>query len=45
MTRIDPHIHSVYSHDCIAKPKDIIKKARRKGLDAIDEAHAYQAYL
>ena len=32
---IDPHIHSTYSSDSTARPKDIIKKARSIGLDAI----------
>lgn len=32
---IDPHIHSKYSRDATAHPKDIIKKSRSIGLDAI----------
>lgn len=32
---LDPHIHSTYSSDSTAHPKDIIKKARSMGLDAI----------
>lgn len=32
---IDPHIHSKYSNDATAHPKDIIKKSRSIGLDAI----------
>jgi len=32
---LDPHIHSTYSIDSTAHPKDIIKKARSIGLDAI----------
>lgn len=32
---LDPHIHSTYSSDSTASPKDIIKKARSIGLDAI----------
>ena len=32
---LDPHIHSTYSSDSTARPKDIIKKARSIGLDAI----------
>lgn len=32
---LDPHIHSTYSPDSTASPKDIIKKARSIGLDAI----------
>ncbi len=32
---LDPHIHSTYSSDSSASPKDIVKKARAIGLDAI----------
>lgn len=32
---IDPHIHSVYSGDATGTPREIIKKARKIGLDAI----------
>lgn len=32
---LDPHIHSTYSSDSSARPKDIVKKARSIGLDAI----------
>ena len=32
---LDPHIHSTYSSDSTARPRDIIKKARNIGLDAI----------
>ena len=32
---IDPHIHSKYSRDATSSPKDIIKKSRSIGLDAI----------
>jgi len=32
---LDPHIHSTYSSDSTAHPKDIIKRARAIGLDAI----------
>lgn len=32
---IDPHIHSSYSSDATAHPKDIIKQAKSIGLDAI----------
>ncbi len=32
---IDPHIHSKYSSDATAHPRDIIKKSRSIGLDAI----------
>lgn len=32
---MDPHIHSIYSPDSKSKPRDIIKKARSIGLDAI----------
>jgi predicted metal-dependent phosphoesterase TrpH len=32
---LDPHIHSTYSPDSTASPRDIIKKARSLGLDAI----------
>jgi predicted metal-dependent phosphoesterase TrpH len=32
---LDPHIHSTYSSDSTARPRDIIKKARSIGLDAI----------
>jgi predicted metal-dependent phosphoesterase TrpH len=35
MMILDPHIHSTYSSDSSARPKDIIKKARSIGLDAI----------
>ena len=35
MMILDPHIHSTYSSDSTARPKDIIKKARSIGLDAI----------
>ncbi|MBX7076028.1 MAG: PHP domain-containing protein [Methanobacteriaceae archaeon] len=33
--KIDPHIHSVYSGDSDSKPKDILKQAKKVGLDAI----------
>ncbi len=32
---IDPHIHSIYSGDATGTPREIIKKARTIGLDAI----------
>jgi predicted metal-dependent phosphoesterase TrpH len=32
---LDPHIHSTYSTDSTASPRDIVKKARSIGLDAI----------
>ena len=32
---IDPHIHSVYSGDATGTPREIVKKARKIGLDAI----------
>ena len=32
---MDPHIHSTYSPDSRAEPRDIIKRARSIGLDAI----------
>lgn len=32
---LDPHIHSTYSKDSTAKPRDIIKRAITIGLDAI----------
>lgn len=32
---LDPHIHSTYSSDSTARPRDIIRKARSIGLDAI----------
>jgi predicted metal-dependent phosphoesterase TrpH len=32
---LDPHIHSTYSSDSTASPRDIIKRARKIGLDAI----------
>jgi predicted metal-dependent phosphoesterase TrpH len=32
---LDPHIHSTYSSDSTASSKDIVKKARSIGLDAI----------
>lgn len=32
---LDPHIHSTYSSDSTASPRDIIKKAIKIGLDAI----------
>ncbi|MDD3985534.1 MAG: PHP domain-containing protein [Methanobacterium sp.] len=32
---LDPHIHSTYSNDSTAFPRDIIKKARSIGLDAL----------
>jgi hypothetical protein len=32
---LDPHIHSTYSSDSSASPRDIVKKARAIGLDAI----------
>jgi predicted metal-dependent phosphoesterase TrpH len=32
---LDPHIHSTYSSDSTASPRNIIKKAREIGLDAI----------
>jgi predicted metal-dependent phosphoesterase TrpH len=32
---LDPHIHSTYSSDSSASPRDIVKKARSIGLDAI----------
>ncbi len=32
---IDPHIHSIYSGDAKGTPKQIIKKARKIGLDGI----------
>ncbi len=32
---LNPHIHSTYSSDSTASPKDIVKKARSIGLDAI----------
>jgi predicted metal-dependent phosphoesterase TrpH len=35
MMILDPHIHSTYSSDSTAHPKDIIKKSRSIGLDAI----------
>jgi predicted metal-dependent phosphoesterase TrpH len=35
MMILDPHIHSTYSSDSTARPKDIIIKARSIGLDAI----------
>jgi predicted metal-dependent phosphoesterase TrpH len=35
MMILDPHIHSTYSSDSTAHPRDIIKKARSIGLDAI----------
>jgi predicted metal-dependent phosphoesterase TrpH len=31
----DPHIHSTYSSDSTASPRDIIKRAKKIGLDAI----------
>ena len=33
--KFDPHIHSVYSPDARSYPKDILKQAKRIGLDAI----------
>lgn len=35
MMIIDPHIHSKYSADATTHPRDIIRKARKIGLDAI----------
>jgi predicted metal-dependent phosphoesterase TrpH len=35
---LDPHIHSTYSTDSTASPRDIVKKARAIGLDAISVA-------
>ena len=32
---LDPHIHSTYSSDSTASPRDIIKRAKKIGLDAI----------
>jgi hypothetical protein len=32
---LDPHIHSTYSSDSTASPRDIVKKAKSIGLDAI----------
>ena len=32
---LDPHIHSTYSSDSTASPRNIVKKAREIGLDAI----------
>jgi len=32
---LDPHIHSTYSSDSTAAPRDIIKRAKKIGLDAI----------
>ena len=32
---LDPHIHSTYSSDSTASPRNIVKKARSIGLDAI----------
>jgi predicted metal-dependent phosphoesterase TrpH len=32
---LDPHIHSTHSSDSTASPRDIVKKARAIGLDAI----------
>ena len=31
----DPHIHSTYSSDSSASPRDIVRKAKAIGLDAI----------
>ena len=33
--KFDIHVHSMYSHDSIEKPTNIIKKAKRIGLDGI----------
>ena len=33
--KLDPHIHSNYSHDAINSPKEIIKKSKEKNLDII----------
>ena len=33
--KFDPHIHSVYSPDACSYPKDILKQAKKIGLDAI----------
>ncbi len=33
--KIDFHVHTYHSYDSINKPVDIIKKARKRGLDAI----------
>lgn len=32
---LDPHIHSTYSSDSTASPRDIIKRAKKIGLDAV----------
>ena len=32
---LDPHIHSTFSSDSTASPRDIVKKAKAIGLDAI----------
>lgn len=32
---LDPHIHSTYSSDSTASPRDILKRAKKIGLDAI----------
>ncbi|MDR1820734.1 MAG: PHP domain-containing protein [Methanobrevibacter sp.] len=35
MMKLDPHIHSIYSKDSQSKPKDILKQAKKVGLDII----------
>lgn len=31
--KIDCHVHSVYSYDAIAKPEELVKRAKQRGLD------------
>jgi len=43
--KFDIHVHSMYSHDSISQPKEIIAKAKRLGLDGviITEHNSYDA--
>jgi len=42
--KIDLHVHSKYSHDCLTEPIDIIKKAKKQGLNGfvITEHNSYE---
>ena len=44
-TRIDLHCHTLYSHDNYLEPRDLIRRAREIGLDAVvvTEHHSHEA--